>query len=96
MGGPKVVKSQVTPFKTLGNQPCCSIYNAKCEIGMSNTSNSWKHKIYLKAEECSAFDSLKGTFPTARISTLADCMEEVKCCNEDETKRGIENLNIFR
>ncbi|MEQ2178909.1 hypothetical protein GOODEAATRI_019046 [Goodea atripinnis] len=52
----------------------CNICDTKCKASSRNTSNLRKnlvkHQIFLKAEECTSFVSLRSTYTTTEFDTI--------------------------
>ena len=62
-------------IKCDGDYARCNICDTKCKARGGNTSNLRKHlvthKIFLKAEECTIFDSLRSTTTKDSFSTVS-------------------------
>ena len=63
----------------------CNICDAKCKASGRNTSNLRKHlvkhKIFLKAEECTIFDSLRSTATTPAFGTVSTPASVIFICS---------------
>ncbi|MEQ2178187.1 hypothetical protein GOODEAATRI_011293 [Goodea atripinnis] len=75
MGERKRSKVQLHFSKCDADYARCNICDAKCKASGRNTSNLRKqlvtHKIFLKAEECTIFDSLRATAITPAFGTVS-------------------------